>query len=137
MGVNSLISQRMPTLENVLTTAAYANPVTAPFAAAKGVYDSINSLMGENYRNNEMYGLTGNANTWGAPTIGSILGFSGTNNIKNDDGTGLSVNPDYGLGFRQVGLYGNVNGEDIGILGTGLTPRDERAFTPMLWRNLG
>lgn len=137
MGINSLMSGKLPGMGDIAMSAALSNPATAVPAALYSAYKNVNSMMGENYRNNEMYGLTGNPNTWGAPTIGSTLGFSNTNQMKNEDGTGLSLNPAYGLGFNPVGLYGNVKDEDMGMLGTGITPRDDRAYTMNAMEKLG
>lgn len=130
LGVNSLMSGELPGLKDVAMAAALSNPATAIPAALYSTYKNINSMMGENYRNNEKYGLTGNANTWGAPTIGSKLGFSPSNQMKEDDGTGLSINPNLGLGFNQPGVYGSISPTDVGFTGTGITPRDDRSYIP-------
>jgi hypothetical protein len=127
--INSLISGRLPSLESVLTTAAYANPVTAPAAALYGIGKNLTALNNErlaaNFKNEGLYGLA-KQNAWGAPTTFSGMFGNPSMSMKNEDGTGLTANPAYGLGFNPVGLYGTPpSGEDMGIAGgltTGMQP---------------
>lgn len=125
LGANALMSQQMPTMEDVAMTVAYANPVTAPYAAAlsagKALYSGINQNMADNYRNQAEFGLNNTGRTsWGPPTLGSMFGFNPSNEMRDEQGVGLVANPSYGLGFNPVGAYGSPTATDMG-LGSGFT----------------
>jgi hypothetical protein len=127
MGVNALMSRQMPSMEDVVKTFAFSNPVTAPYMAAlsagKAAYSGINQMMADNYRNQAEFGLNNTGRTsFGPPTIGSKFGFSPDNEMRGEEGTGLVANPNYGMGFKQAGLYGNITKDDLGFLGSGVTP---------------